>query len=427
MDTTAAPQADNQQVRHRAFRFALDPTVDQEAAFRRAVGASRKAYNDYVAEARKRRARWAAHRESLVSRGYAGDELDQRMRADAESAETTNSPMKILSVTAFDKDWLTPARDDHKERAERIKAGADPQTVLADDRYDTPWLHQTHRRVLVSGLRMADQALRNWMSSITGERAGRSMGFPKFKQRGSHDSFTMPTPEKMGVRGTTFGRGRNSQRIDDYRHVYASFLGSIRIHDSTRRMVRSIERGGTIRSFTLSRGASRWYISFLVQEPFTPPAPTRTQRSNGTVGADLGVKTAGALSTGEFIDNPKRGNQEKRRITKLQRKIARTQKGSNRRVKLVRMLAATHHRIAQRRETDAHKLTKHLATSHARVGIEDLNVAGMTASAKGTIENPGTNVKAKSGLNRSCQVPGFIDGERVVSFQAAALMFSTAA
>jgi len=33
--------------------------------------------------------------------------------------------------------------------------------------------------------------------------------------------------------------------------------------------------------------------------------------------------------------------------------------------------------------------------------VEDLNVKGMSASAAGTLENPGKNVKAKSGLNRS--------------------------
>lgn len=35
------------------------------------------------------------------------------------------------------------------------------------------------------------------------------------------------------------------------------------------------------------------------------------------------------------------------------------------------------------------------------IGIEDLNVAGMTASASGTIENPGKNVAQKAGLNRA--------------------------
>jgi putative transposase len=37
------------------------------------------------------------------------------------------------------------------------------------------------------------------------------------------------------------------------------------------------------------------------------------------------------------------------------------------------------------------------------IALEDLNLLGMTRSAAGTIENPGTNVAAKAGLNRALQ------------------------
>lgn len=56
---------------------------------------------------------------------------------------------------------------------------------------------------------------------------------------------------------------------------------------------------------------------------------------------------------------------------------------------------------ALRRETGLHQLTKNLTTRYALIGIEDLNVAGMTSSASGTIENPGKNVAQKAGLNRA--------------------------
>jgi putative transposase len=57
--------------------------------------------------------------------------------------------------------------------------------------------------------------------------------------------------------------------------------------------------------------------------------------------------------------------------------------------------------VSERRAGWLHQLTKQLATGWAVVAVEDLNVAGMTASAKGTVEKPGRNVRAKSGLNRS--------------------------
>ena len=47
-----------------------------------------------------------------------------------------------------------------------------------------------------------------------------------------------------------------------------------------------------------------------------------------------------------------------------------------------------------------HKLTTDLAKRHGWVGIEDLRVKRMTASAKGSALAPGRKVQAKAGLNR---------------------------
>jgi putative transposase len=42
-----------------------------------------------------------------------------------------------------------------------------------------------------------------------------------------------------------------------------------------------------------------------------------------------------------------------------------------------------------------------------RIALEALNLRGMTRSAKGTVEAPGTNVGAKAGLNRALLDAGF--------------------
>ncbi len=48
-----------------------------------------------------------------------------------------------------------------------------------------------------------------------------------------------------------------------------------------------------------------------------------------------------------------------------------------------------------------HNLSRQIVDAYEMIAIEDLQLANMTASAKGTTENPGRNVKAKAGLNRS--------------------------
>jgi putative transposase len=64
-------------------------------------------------------------------------------------------------------------------------------------------------------------------------------------------------------------------------------------------------------------------------------------------------------------------------------------------------IAALKSRQARRRLDFTHKLTTDLAKNHGWVGIEDLRVKNMTATARGTVETPGSNVRQKAGLNRA--------------------------
>ena len=49
--------------------------------------------------------------------------------------------------------------------------------------------------------------------------------------------------------------------------------------------------------------------------------------------------------------------------------------------------------------------------------VEDLKVKNMTASVKGTVENPGKNVKQKSGLNRAILRTGFYSLRQTIEWQ----------
>ncbi|WP_312893634.1 RNA-guided endonuclease InsQ/TnpB family protein [Nocardiopsis metallicus] len=57
----------------------------------------------------------------------------------------------------------------------------------------------------------------------------------------------------------------------------------------------------------------------------------------------------------------------------------------------------------RRRSDWQHQTTRTLADTYSLIGLEDLNVAGMVRSAKGTVEAPGRSAAQKAGLNRSIQ------------------------
>ena len=175
-----------------------------------------------------------------------------------------------------------------------------------------------------------------------------------------------------------------------------------------------------MRSFTVSRAADRWYVSILVATPReTAPGPTQAQRARGGVGVDLGVNNLAALSTGELVENPRYGRRGAEKVRRAQRAYARTKKGSQGRARAARRVARLHHLVALQRSTVVNTLTKRLATGYAVVAIEDLNVSGMTRSAKGTVENPGKNVAAKSGLNRSVLDAAFGELRRQLEYKTA--------
>ena len=65
-----------------------------------------------------------------------------------------------------------------------------------------------------------------------------------------------------------------------------------------------------------------------------------------------------------------------------------------------------------------HRKTAHaLAQEYGCVYVEDLKVKNMTASVKGTVENPGKNVKQKSGLNRAILRTGFYSLRQAIEWQ----------
>jgi putative transposase len=148
--------------------------------------------------------------------------------------------------------------------------------------------------------------------------------------------------------------------------------------------------------------AGRWHIAFaVIPEPI--PAPG----TGGVVGVDRGVTVAVALSTGEMTSPKGLRPKEAGRLLRLQRRLARAARGSNRRKKTRTLIAGLKARDGDRRKDWVEKTSTDLARRFDVVRVENLNVKGMTRSARGTMENPGRNVAQKAGLNRGILKSGW--------------------
>ena len=135
---------------------------------------------------------------------------------------------------------------------------------------------------------------------------------------------------------------------------------------------------------TLDR-AGRWHVAFaVIPEPV--PAP-----GNGeTVGIDRGVAVSAALSTGNMVTAPGLSAGRRHRLRRLQRRLARSRPGSNRRARVKRAVARLRAREADARKDWAEKASTDIARRFDLIKVEDLRITNMTRSARGTAQNPGT-------------------------------------
>jgi IS605 OrfB family transposase len=160
------------------------------------------------------------------------------------------------------------------------------------------------------------------------------------------------------------------------------------------RWSRAVPQGAKSCRVTLDQ-AGRWHIAFAnIPDPI--PAP-----GNGkVVGIDRGVAVSAALSTGELAHAVGLTTRERRRMRRLERRLTRARSGSNRRGRVRLAIGRLRARETDRRKDWAEKTSTNIAERFDVIRIENLKIRNMTRSAKGTVRNPGRNVRGKAGLNR---------------------------
>lgn len=171
---------------------------------------------------------------------------------------------------------------------------------------------------------------------------------------------------------------------------------------------------GEVKNITVSRVGRHWQASVQVElEVAAPVHPSTTP-----VGVDLGVAKFAALSTGQVIRAPvDRLLELERRMKRAQRRLARKVKFSANWKKQRARITSLHRRITNVRVDFLHKTTTAICKSHALVVVEDLEVQSMSKSARGTVNAPGRNVRAKAGLNRSILRQGWAEFRRQLDYK----------
>ena len=228
--------------------------------------------------------------------------------------------------------------------------------------------------------------------------------------RAFRDSFDRSQPLKRLPVFKRKGRGEGIRfpqgfKIDN-RRLFLPKIGWVGFHKS-----RDIE--GKVKNITITKKANWWYASIQVEQV----VDIKTHSSVLEVGIDAGIKCFAAFSDGTLVKGVNSFRRHEDALAREQQKLARKEKGSQNWKKQKRKISRLHHTIANLRSDFLHKLTTEVSQNHATVYVEGLNIRGMSASARGTVEEPGRNVRAKSGLNKSILDQGWGEFRRQLDYK----------
>ncbi|WP_353204496.1 transposase [Sphingomonas sp.] len=244
-----------------------------------------------------------------------------------------------------------------------------------------PWIAEAPSHCLQQAIRNLDVAFKNFF-------AGRA-GYPTFQKRSSRGSFRFPDAKQFsaafdGLTLPKFGRVRWVMH---------------------RRLPKQ-SSNTKIKSITVSSEGAGWFANVLVQQD--KPAPPA--KAGLVVGIDIGITIPVALSDGATVKMPRATPRHTRRLKQLNQALARKRRGSRNRERTKQRIAACQAHLGRRRLNAAHEIGHALARDYAGVAMEALKLQNMTRSAAGRLAEPGINVRAKAGLNRSLQdvAPGQI-------------------
>ena len=305
-----------------AYRYALDPSAAQAAALESHAGGARFAYNTMLRTVKAN----LSQRDAERSYGIADADL---------------TPPLSWSFQSL--------RNDFNRRKHHVAVRED----------GTPWWPENSKEVYANAVKNLSLALKNWGGSRSGARKGPRMGFPGFKSKRSSRAFAFTT-------GTI--------RIEaDRHHVTLPRLGTLRVHESTRKVGRRLEAGtARILKATVRHERGRWMVSLTCVVQRAAQRPAHIKALAPVIGVDLGVKDLIVAATPDGRQllrqhAPRELAHAARRLRALQRKASRQlgpwdhssktrREPSNAWRRTQQLIAAQHARVANLRRDRLHKL-----------------------------------------------------------------------
>ena len=128
-----------------------------------------------------------------------------------------------------------------------------------------------------------------------------------------------------------------------------------------------------IKRIRVIRRHDGYYAQFLIDHS----REEKKELTGKQTGLDVGLNFFYTDCSGNQIDNPRFLRKDERKIKKLQRRLSRTQKGSQNRKISRNKLGRAHLKVSRRRNDWVCKLAQHVIQSHDLVAVENLRIRNM--------------------------------------------------
>jgi putative transposase len=243
-----------------------------------------------------------------------------------------------------------------------------------------PWVSKLNSMARQASAERAWSAIARFFDNCKKNKPGKK-GFPKFKKEQTHGSVEYKT---CGWRLS-----------DDRRYITFSDgfkAGTFKLWGTRDLHFYQLKQFKRVR---VVRRADGYYCQFCIDHERL----VRREPTGKTIGIDVGLNHFYTDSNGETVANPRHLRKSEKSLKRLQRRMSKTKKGSQNRIKFRNKLGLKHLKVSRQRKDFAVKTARCVVRSNDLVAYEDLMVRNMVSQRVGRVsrlEATGEPVRVKN-------------------------------
>lgn len=260
---------------------------------------------------------------------------------------------KTFGCCRFVYNYFLNLRINEYKNNEKYLSYNDTSKLLTLLKKELVWLKEPDKDSLQKSLKNLDMSYQKFFKEHS--------GFPKFKsKKDRHKSYR------------TSCTNNNIEFVT--KHIKLPKLGMVKVRD------KQIPQGRILNATISQEPNGHYYCSLCCTDVQMP----QYQKTNQSIGIDLGISDFSILSNGHKVENPRFQEKSEKKLAKLQRELSRKTIGSSNWNKARIKVAKLQKHISNQRNDFLQKLTTKIIQTYDVICMEDLDIKSMKETDNST-------------------------------------------